>query len=141
MLKISQDLRQGRTNLFAVQTVLCNHILGDDAEPLPDNVLHEGETDQKGFWWFRNNQRPLDAVEMDRVYHSSPPILRSSERVEMAFKGFRDVTLFTTLRVIIIDPKGLVGKQIEYTSLPWTSIVGHSVRTRCVLLKYLISGI
>lgn len=129
MLKISQDLRQGRTNLFAVQTVLCNHILGDDAEPLPDNDLHEGETDQKGFWWFRNNQRPLDAVEMDRVYHSSPPILRSSERVEMAFKGFRDVTLFTTLRVIIIDPKGLVGKQIEYTSVPWTSIVGHSVRT------------
>merc|ERR1719361_2079780 len=47
----------------------------------------------------------------------------------MAFKGFRDVTLFTNLRVIIIDPKGLIGKQIEYTSVPWTSIVGHSVRT------------
>ena len=128
---ISQDLRQGKANLFALQTVLCNHILDDEGEALPDLNLNEGHNDdQKGFWWFRANQRPLDAVEMNQVYHSSPAILRSTERVEMAFKGFRDVTLFTNLRIVIIDPKGLIGKQIEYTSVPWASIVGHSVRTR-----------
>ena len=131
MEMISQDFRDGKSNLFAIQTALCNHILGDDADPLPDVDLNEGFTDdQKGFWWFRDNQRPLDAVEMNQIYHSSPCILRQREQVEMAFKGHRDVTLFTNLRVIIIDPKGLVGKQVEYTSLPWTSIVGHSVRTR-----------
>jgi hypothetical protein len=51
------------------------------------------------------------------------------EQVEMAFKGRRDITIFTNLRVIIIDPKGIFGKQIEYTSVPWKSIVGHSVRS------------
>ena len=117
--------------MFAVQTALCNHILGDEGEEFPDIDLHEGEEDdQKGFWWFRDNQRPLDAVEMDQVYHTSPPILRKAEQVDMAFKGWRDVTLFTNLRVIVIDPKGLVGKQVEYTSIPWSSVVGHSVRTR-----------
>ena len=130
METISQDFRNGKSNLFAIQTALCNHILGDDVEPLPDIDSREGSTDdQKGFWFFRDNQRPLDAVEMDRIYHSSPRILRGTEQVEMAFKGHRDVTLFTNLRVIIIDPKGLVGKQVEYTSIPWSSIVGHSVRT------------
>lgn len=130
METITQDFRNGKANLFAIQTALCNHILGHDVEPLPDIDLREGTTDDdKGFWWFRDNQRPLDAVEIDRVYHSSPRILREKEQVEMAFKGRRDVTLFTNLRVIIIDPKGLIGKQVEYTSLPWTSIVGHCVRT------------
>lgn len=131
METITQDFRNGKSNLFAIQSALCNHILGDEGEDLPDIDLREGaKDDQKGFWWFRANQRPLDAVEMNRVYHSSPPILRQKERVEMAFKGWRDVTLFTNLRIIIIDPKGLVGKQIEYTSVPWSSVVGHSVRTR-----------
>lgn len=130
METITQDFRHGQSNLFAVQTALCNHILGDEGEEFPDIDLHEGESDdQKGFWWFRDNQRPLDAVEMDQVYHTSPPILRKAERVDMAFKGWRDVTLFTNLRVIVIDPKGLVGKQVEYTSIPWSSVVGHSVKT------------
>ena len=84
---------------------------------------------EKGFWWFRDNQRPLDAKEMDRVYHSDPHILRGNEHVEMAFKGRRDATVFTSLRVIFIDPKGLIGKKIQYTSIPWKSIVGHAVRT------------
>jgi len=130
MEEISQDFRKNRSNLFAIQTVLCNHILGEETDPLPDIDLQEGnQDDQKGFWWFRDNQRPLDATEMDRVYHSSPRILRSDERVEMAFKGRRDVTLFTNLRIIDIDPKGLVGQQVEYTSVPWTSVVGFSVTT------------
>jgi hypothetical protein len=126
---IKQDFRHGKADIFAVQKVLCNHILGEDTDPIENVDKHEGEVDQKGFWWFRDNQRPLDAVEMDRVYHSDPAILRGSEHVEMAFKGRRDVTVFTNLRIIIIDPKGLVGRQVEYTSIPWTSVVAHSVRT------------
>jgi hypothetical protein len=54
----------------------------------------------------------------------------------MAFKGHRDVTLFTNLRVLLIDPKGLVGRQIEYTSIPWESIVGHAVRTAGAFLDF-----
>lgn len=132
MEKIKQDFREGKTNLFAIQTALSNHILADGNEPFDDISLLEGVGgDNQSFSWFTaSNQRPLNVNEINSVYHTSPPILRNSEHVEMAFKGIRDVTLFTNLRVIIIDPKGLVGKQVEYTSLPWASVVGHSVRTR-----------
>lgn len=126
---VKQDFRHGKADLFAIQKILCNHILGASADLLTDVPTHQGEVDDKGFWWFRDNQRPLDTVEMDCVYHSDPHILRSDEHIEMAFKGRRDVTMFTNLRIILIDPKGLVGKQVEYTSIPWKSIVGHAVRT------------
>jgi hypothetical protein len=127
---ITQDFRHGKADLFAIQRVLNNHILGEDSDPLTDAVdSHEGHVDQKGFWWFRDNQRPLDAKEMDRVYHSEPRILRGNEHVEMAFKGRRDVTIFTNLRCIIIDPKGLIGKKVQYTSIPWKSMVAFGVRT------------
>lgn len=127
--KIEQDLRHGKCDLFQLQKVLCNHILGEDTKPMEGLDTHEGEVDQKGFWWFRDNQRPLDTVEMNRVYHSNPRILRGNEVVEMAFKGHRDVTIFTNLRVLIIDPQGITGTSIEYFSLPWKSITAHGVRT------------
>jgi hypothetical protein len=133
---IDQDFRHGKSDIFAVQKVLCNHILGPDTETLGNVDKHEGEIDQKGFWWFRDNQRPLDVTEMDRVYHSQPNILRGNEHVEMAFKGRRDVTMFTNLRIILVDPKGLVGRQVEYTSIPWKSVVGHAVRTAGKFIDY-----
>jgi len=127
--EIEVDFRHGKADLFAIQKVLCNHILGEDTNPLTDVDTHEGEVDQKGYWWFRDNQRPLDAVELNKAYHTAPRLLRGNEQVEMAFKGWRDITLFTNLRVIVIDPKGLLGKKIEYFSLPWKNIVAHGVRT------------
>ncbi|CAB9499199.1 Pfam:DUF1696 [Seminavis robusta] len=127
--RIAQDLHHGKADLFALQKILCNHILGEDAAPVKEVDTHEGEVNEKGFWWFHDNQRPLDTVEMNKVYHSAPAILRGNETVEMAFKGHRDITLFTNLRVILIDPKGLTGKKTEYTSLCWDSITAHGVRT------------
>eukprot|EP00980_Cylindrotheca_fusiformis_P028777 scaffold22642_cov134-Cylindrotheca_fusiformis.AAC.32 len=133
MESIDQDFRKNKCNLFAIQKCLSNHILWCDLTASPaafeDLDLRESHVDQKGFWWFRDNQRPLDAVEINRQYHQDPPLLMEREQVEMAFKGRRDMTIFTNLRVIIIDPKGFKGAQIEYTSLPWRSIVGHSVRS------------
>lgn len=106
---IDQDFRKDKCNLFEIQKCLSNHVLwqnhGAPPEPFSDLDLKQGHVDQKGFWWFRDNQRPLDAVEMNRQYHQDPPLLVNGEQVEMAFKGHRDVTLFTNLRVIVIDPK------------------------------------
>lgn len=126
---IRQDLRHGKCDLLTLQKVLCNHILGDDTKPMTGLNTYQGEVDQKGFWWFRDNQRPLDVVEMNRVYHSNPAILRGNEVIEMAFRGHRDITLYTNLRVILIDPQGITGTSINYLSLPWTSITAFGVRT------------
>jgi hypothetical protein len=133
METIDQDFRKNKCNLFAIQKCISNHILWGEVTESPasfgDLDMRESQVDQKGFWWFQDNQRPLDAVEINRQYHQDPPLLTEREQIEMAFKGRRDITILTNLRVIIIDPKGIFGKQIEYTSVPWRSIVGHSVRS------------
>jgi len=141
MYKIEQDFRNGKANLFAVQKVLANHVLGDDKEPLPDIDRLEGHQDTEGgifgvLTGLRFDQRPMDAVVMDKILHADPPILQGMERVEMAFRGHRDVTLFTTKRCVIIDTKGLVGKRIEYFSLPWEKIVAFGIRSAGALIDF-----
>ena len=129
--EIKQDFRNSHADLFAIQKFISNKVLGgEDTTEIANIPKLQGQVDSKGSWWFRENQRPLDATEMDRFYHSAAaPILQTNERVEMAFKGRRDVTLFTTRRVIDIDSTGLTGKSVIYKSLPWKSIVGFAVRT------------
>lgn len=127
--EIRQDFRHGRTDIFHIQSILADHVLGEDTSPVPHVESRQGQIDVRGNWWFRDNQRPLDAVEMDQVYHTSPPLLQGSEHVEMAFKGRRDITLFTTKRLLVIDPQGVFGKAVQFTSIPWERIIGFGVRT------------
>lgn len=134
LYELRQDFRHGKANLWAIQKVLCNHVLGDDKSPLPDVDRYEGHQDSEGGLFglitgLRFNERPIDAVAIDRVLHVDPPILQGSESVEMAFQGHRDVTLFTTKRVITIDKKGLFGKKIEYFSVPWEKLVAFGIRS------------
>lgn len=104
LYQLDQDFRNGRSNLWAIQKVLANHILGEDEAPLPDVDNYEGHQDSKAGLFglitgLRFNERPIDAVALDKALHHDPPILQGSEKVEMAFQGFRDITVFTTKRV------------------------------------------
>ncbi|CAB9514297.1 Pfam:DUF1696 [Seminavis robusta] len=127
--EISQDFRKSKVNLWAIQTCLDNHVLGRDESILQEVDQKEGHIDPSASWLERGKNRPLDAVEMDRVFKSSPPILQSSEVVEMAFKGRRDIFLFTTKRCLKIDTKGWSGKKVEYSTLPWKSVVAFAAET------------
>jgi len=101
--RIEQDLRHGKCDLFTLQKILCNHILGEDTKPMEGLDTHAGEVDQKGFWWFRDDQRPMDVVEMNKVYHSNPAILRGNEVIEMAFKGHRDITILYVKTKVLLE--------------------------------------
>jgi hypothetical protein len=141
LYQINQDFRAGKSNLWAIQKVLCNHILGEDKDPLPDVDKYEGHEDSEGGLFglitgLRFNNRPIDAVAMNRVLHSDPPILQGSETVEMAFQGHRDISLFTTKRLITIDKKGLFGKQIEYFSVPWEKFMAFGIRKAGWLIDF-----
>jgi len=141
LYQFDQDFRNGKANLFAIQKILCNHVLGDDNDPLPEIDNLEGHQDTQGGFFemitgLRQNQRPIDAVAVDKALHSDPPILQGMEKVEMAFQGHRDITVFTTKRCIIINPKGLVGKQIEYFSLPWEKVMAFGIRTAGAFLDF-----
>lgn len=141
LYKIKQDFRNGKSNLWAIQKLLCNHILGDDKQPLPDINRLQGHQDTPGGFFslitgLRFDQRPIDAVAMDRALHTDPPILQGMEHVELAFQGHRDITLFTTKRVLMIDKKGLIGKKIEYMSIPWDKIVAFGIRSAGFLIDF-----
>jgi Bacterial PH domain len=141
LYEISQDFRQGKANLFAIQKTLANHILGDDKVPIPDIDQLAGHQDTSNGLFqmvtgLRFNQRPIDAVELNRVLHSDPPILQGMEVVEMAFQGHRDLTVFTTKRCIMIDTQGLTGKKVQYFSIPWEKMVAFGIRSAGAMIDF-----
>ncbi|QYR22135.1 PH domain-containing protein [Paenibacillus sp. sptzw28] len=54
------------------------------------------------------------------------PILTGNERVEKAYKIFRDGFVFTNKRLILIDKQGMTGSKTEMISIPYKSITRFS---------------
>ncbi|WP_027721920.1 PH domain-containing protein [Maridesulfovibrio zosterae] len=68
-------------------------------------------------------------ISVEDVQEELAPILGDNEQVERAFKVIRDMYVFTTGRLIMIDKQGLTGKKVEYLSIPYKSITSFSVET------------
>ncbi len=56
-------------------------------------------------------------------------LLTDNESIEIGFKLFRDVFIFTNKRLILVDKQGLTGKKIEYLSVVYKSISRFSIET------------
>jgi hypothetical protein len=56
-------------------------------------------------------------------------ILIANERVEQAYKVIRDLMVFTSKRLIIVDKQGVTGKKTDYHSIPYKTITHFSVET------------
>lgn len=68
-------------------------------------------------------------VDLAEVENELSPIMADSERVERAFKVVRDMYVFTSGRLLLIDKQGLTGKKVDYLSLPYRAITSFSVET------------
>jgi hypothetical protein len=68
-------------------------------------------------------------VSLEDVQEELAPILGDNERIERAFKVIRDMYIFTSGRLLIIDKQGMTGKKVDYLSLPYGSIKAFSVET------------
>jgi hypothetical protein len=105
----------------------------EQGAPIGLEALTSASPDPQGFerlfQWLGSDQRELDPAELDQEFHTNTKILLDDEKVLMAFKAGRDVTLFTNQRVMTIDVQGLIGKKIEYTSVPYRSIHAYSVES------------
>lgn len=135
--QFQQDLCNGKANLWAVQKLLCNHVLGEDMSTLGDVDTYKGESQGAGILGIlTGNETPIDAEAMNEVLHNDPPILQGGEVVEMAFQGYRDITLFTTKRLVMIDKKGLIGKKVEYFSIPWEKFVAFGIQSAGAFLDF-----
>ena len=56
-------------------------------------------------------------------------LLTDNESIEIGFKLFRDVFIFTNKRLILVDKQGITGKKIEYFSVVYKSISRFSIET------------
>lgn len=50
------------------------------------------------------------------------PLLTQGEQPVAAYRTFRDVAIFTNLRMIVRDAQGMSGKKVEIYSLPYSRI-------------------
>lgn len=56
-------------------------------------------------------------------------MLSSKETPIFAVKTIRDTAVFTDKRILIGDKQGIIGKKIEYCSIPYKSIISYSIET------------
>ena len=81
-----------------------------------------------------DNSKQIDATEYEeKVREEDPNLLQHDENIVFAFKGRggsgRDHYMLTTTRVILRDKRGVTGKRVRYTSVPYTSIRAFSLET------------
>ena len=69
------------------------------------------------------------AVSAEQLNEKYERLLMDEEVIEVGFKMFRDVFMFTNKRLILVDVQGLTGKKIEYKSLPYKNISRFSLET------------
>lgn len=55
------------------------------------------------------------------------PLLVDGEEIIIATKGVRDGAVFTSKRIIIVNKQGLMGKKIEFATIPLRSISAFSI--------------
>ena len=124
-------------DLFKLKHYLSRRIIDkgdlDFGAPIGLEALTGASPDRNHFehllQWLGKDQTELDVSGLNQEFHYRTKILLNDETVLMAFKGGRDVTLFTNLRIMIIDVQGLVGCKIEYTSIPYRSVHAYSVES------------
>lgn len=68
-------------------------------------------------------------VDPSKVERNLADVLISGEEVDIAFLLVRDLIVFTSHRLILVDKQGLSGKKVEYKSIPYRSISRFSVET------------
>lgn len=74
--------------------------------------------------WGNASETDVAALEQEL-----DPILIEGERIERAFKLFRDTVAFTNRRLVLINKQGLTGRKVEYQSIPYKSITHFAVET------------
>ena len=70
------------------------------------------------------NASDVDTSEVQEEYS---PILAEGETVEAAFKMVRDLYVFTSKRLILVDKQGMTGRKVEYRSIPYRAVTQFSV--------------
>jgi hypothetical protein len=85
------------------------------------------------------------AVSQEELKKDYANLLIEGEEIQLGFKLIRDMFMFTSKRLILIDKQGLTGSKVEYKSISYKSISRFSIETAGTFdldaeLKIWISG-
>nr|WKN39380.1 PH domain-containing protein [Tunicatimonas sp. TK19036] len=69
------------------------------------------------------------AVEPEKLQEKYGSLLIDGEGIEAGFQLIRDVFIFTTKRLILVDRQGMTGKKVEYLSVAYKNISRYSIET------------
>ena len=126
------DFRSGEADIFAVKRFISDKLLGPDTGAPSEHggamIGHQDNGSGSILAWLGDDNRMIDPREAEAQFRF---ILQSCETVELAFKGRRDMILFTTKRMIFVDKQGLfgIGKKVEFLSVPYRTITAFSLRS------------
>ena len=71
----------------------------------------------------------VSEVGADKLEKEFKDIIFEGEQITQAFKLIRDMVVFTSKRLILVDKQGLTGKKVEYRTIPYKSITQFAVET------------
>jgi len=71
---------------------------------------------------FDNLLGTASEVNTERLESEFATLLVDGERIEHAYRLFRDLIVFTNKRLVMADKQGLTGKKVELVSIPYGSI-------------------
>jgi hypothetical protein len=70
-----------------------------------------------------------EKMNPERVWHDYGRLLAQGEQVVAGYLLVRDAFIFTDRRLILVDRQGVMGKKVEYHTLPYRNISHFSVET------------
>ncbi len=70
--------------------------------------------------------KPMSTAEAESEVKD---ILIPDETINFAFVSMRDKLVFTNKRIISVNVKGITGKKIDYTSIPYFNIQAFSIES------------
>lgn len=78
---------------------------------------------------FTGTTKSTGSLESKKLHSDYGQLLVDGEIIEVGFVIIRDTFLFTNKRMILIDIQGISGRQLEYLSVPYSSITKFSIQT------------
>ena len=75
----------------------------------------------------------LKKIDSKKIEKNIRQLLLREEKIISTYQSVRDYIVFTDKRIIAVNVQGVVGKKIDYTSIPYTKITTFSVETAGVI--------
>jgi len=137
MSVIEQDMKKGKADIMAFKRILAEGVFGKESGLVNVDVSPAQEDGFSSFMGvLKGDASQINAQTVESQFRSCPNILQADESVEMAFKCGRDMKVYTSKRLIMVDVQGIFGKKVSYTTIPYKHMRAFEVQTAAHCLDF-----